>query len=216
MRMEEKGMKNNITFKNPDYVKYIQDNGAITKYPIPSSGTADIKKIIEDIRTVDSKAVIYMYRTSDMFAHIVPGDEVMTDAARKVLASEIRRWAAELRTVNYKGGDDKYHLYVGCADGGCIVAPPKKGTAKKETNERIRTAILKWAQSATSPTAVPTAPDDSNDDSKKTPAAPDDSKTKAPNTPKPNVNVTRGVNRFRAACESLGYKPVSWKTGERV
>ena len=205
-----------LTFNKPTSVCYFKADGTKVTYTLPRDPNVD--DVIADVHNRDENAVIMMRRESDGRIHIVPGKTQMTNKARNALMADVDAWLSGLDTARYSGKKDTVSFGAGCANGGCIIQPPKKDALNDTLKSNTRAAILSWAQHASAPSGTP-AP------ASKTPAPASGTPAPASKTPAPapapaplSPDYAAGVNAFRKAYEALlGDKsPVSWKKGERV
>ena len=196
-----------LTFTKPTEVNWFKQDGTKVPYTLPHDPQTDA--VVDDIHATDPEAVILMRRNSDRRIHIVPGKNEMTDATRNALMADVDAWLGELDAARYTGENSTPSFGAGCANGGCIIQPPKKDALNATMKADTRAAILEWTQNATTttPGAAP---------------APSDTPTPAPadETPAPALSpgYVAGINAFRDAYEALlGDKsPVSYKKGERI
>ena len=219
-----------LTFNKPTSVCYFKADGGKVTYTLPRNPQTDT--IVTDIHSTNPEAVIFMHRESDGRIHIVPGKNPMSNNARNALMTEVDAWLSGLDAARYSGKKDTASFGSGCANGGCIIQPPKKEKLNATLKADTRAAILSWTQHATTttPGAAPTpagTPASGTPAGGGTPAGAPAGKTPAPasKTPAPapapapfrlSHDGAAGVNSFREAFELLGGEPVSWKKGERV
>ena len=185
-----------LTFNKPTTVHFFKPDGTKVTYTLPRNPNVD--DIIADVHNRDENAVIMMRRESDERIHLVPGKTQMTNEARNALMGDVDTWLNGLDTARYTGKNSTTSFGAGCANGGCIIQPPKKDALNATLKTRTRAAILNWTKHATAPGAAPA------------------SKTPAPAPFRLSHDGAAGVNSFREAFELLGGEPVSWKKGERV
>jgi len=224
-----------ITFNKPTNVCYFKADGTKVDYAIPNNPEVD--DIVADIHGQDEDAVIMMHRESDGRIHIIPGKNPMSDDARNALMTKVDAWLSGLDTARYTGKKDTMSFTYNCANGGCIAQPPKKSALTQDIKDGTRTAILNWTYNAstaapasgapsggTTPPSGGTTPPSGGTTPPSGGTTPPSGGTTPPSggtTPPsggttPSDDMIAGANLFRAACEKLGYKPVSWKVGERL
>ena len=214
-----------LTFNKPTSVCYFKADGGKVTYTLPRNPQTDA--IVNDIHSANSEAVIFMRRESDGRIHIVPGKNPMSDNARNALMTEVDAWLSGLDAARYGGKNDTVSFGSGCANGGCIIQPPKKEALNATLKANTRDAILNWTRTVTPAPAgkTPAPAGKTPAPAGKTPAPAGKTPAPAGKTPAPapapapfrmSHDGAAGVNSFREAFELLGGEPVSWKKGERV
>ena len=142
-----------MTFNKPTTVHFFKPDGTKVTYTLPRNPNVD--DIIADVHNRDENAVIMMCRESDGRIHLVPGKTQMTNEARNALMGDVDAWLAGLDAARYSGKKDTVSFGSGCANGGCIIQPPKKSALNDTLKANTRAAILNWTKHATAPGAAP-------------------------------------------------------------